>query len=404
MLSTSPEKKGRDSVSALPSDPASPFLILERLMQQLQQTALLAQQIRCTLEAVRESTHADIVFCQPPAKLGQAIAIGDNHLSLQACQRFVTGLVAADATQDRILWSAPDGAEAAAGPRSAALVRVGTVNSAWLAAISLDPNHLFQTSDLELLSLARRLLVAKDQQRKLHTGLRDSLAGLIRCLSATLDAKDPCTAGHSERTARIGQLLGRHMGLPPKTVNSIFLCGLLHDLGKIGVPDRVLQKPGQLTRKEFAIVQQHTVLGDTILSNVPQLEHVRAGVRSHHERYDGNGYPDGLAGEAIPLLGRILAVCDSCDAMMSQRRYRPALSPPQIDALFTQGAGRQWDPVIVEHFMACRLQIYPPIYRKGIDDSAFNAVVDLADIQGEGSSMSFKAFMPDHAADADLDG
>jgi HD-GYP domain-containing protein (c-di-GMP phosphodiesterase class II) len=408
-MATTTHEQGCDSDLAPHEEPrslSSPWHILERLMQELQQSTQVVQQIRSTLEAVRESTGADVVYCQPTARHGEPIAIGDNRLSLQACQRFVTNLVQqTGAEQGHLLWSTSDGRDGAAPvPCSAALVRVGSANSAWLVAISLDPRRHFQASDLDLLSLARRILVTKDHQTKLYARLRDSLAGLVRCLTATLDAKDSCTAGHSERVARIGQLLGRHMGLPAKTVNTIFLAGLLHDLGKIGVPDRVLMKAGQLTRKEFALIQEHTTVGDRILSNVRQLEHVRPGVRSHHERFDGKGYPDGLAGDTIPLLGRVLAVADSCDAMMSPRRYRPALAPPQIDALFLQGAGKQWDPTVVEHFMACRHQIYPPIYRKGIDESTFHAVVHLAESHGEGSSMFFKAFVPDTAADAEQEG
>jgi HD-GYP domain-containing protein (c-di-GMP phosphodiesterase class II) len=375
------------------------------LVQELQQSTQAAQQVRCTLEAVRESTRADVVCWLPAPGQGQPIAVGAPRLPVEACQQWASRLGdRAGPGQGRCLWSAVNGEEGAApGPYSAALVRIGPADSAALAAFSLDPRHRFQTPDLELLTLARRLLATKDQQTRLHARLRDSLVGLIRCLTATLDAKDSCTAGHSERVARIGQLLGRHMGLPTRTVNNIFLAGLLHDIGKIGVPDRVLLKPGQLTRKEFAVIQEHTTTGDRLLAGVRQLDHVRPGVRSHHERYDGKGYPDGLAGEAIPFLGRILAVADSCDAMMSSRRYRPALVPPQIDTLFRQGAGKQWDPEIVDHFMACRQHIYPPIYRKGIDESTLHNVALLTEAHGEGSSMYFKAFMPEALAGADQD-
>ncbi len=383
------------------SDPArqteSPWPILERLVRELPCHAQIPQQVRCTLEAVRESTRADVVFWYAPAGQGQAIAVGDGRLSLEACQRFAADRVAgADPGQTQLLWSSADGqADADVTPCSAALLRVGSANSAWLAAVSLNAEHRFQASDLELLSLARRLLVSQNQQSKVNTRWKDSLFGLIRCLTVTLDARDAYTAGHSERVARIARLLGRHMGLPDKTVNGLFLAGLLHDIGKIGVPDVVLQKPGRLTRKEFTLVQEHTAIGDRILSSIKPLEQILPGVRHHHERFDGKGYPEGLAGEAIPLLARILAVADSCDAMMSARRYRPALSPPQIDALFQEGAGKQWDPQIVEHFMACRQQIYPPIYQKGLGDSAEHAVAELTEGQGEGSSMYFKVFAPE---------
>jgi HD-GYP domain-containing protein (c-di-GMP phosphodiesterase class II) len=375
----------------------SPWQILERLVRELQTHAQVPQQVRCTLEAVRESTRADVVFWYAPAGQGQAIAVGDSRLTLEACQRFAADRMAeAGSGQSQLLWSSADGqADGEATPCSAALLRVGSTNSAWLVAVSLSAEHRFQASDLELLSLARRLLVSQSQQTKVNTRWKDSLFGLIRCLTVTLDARDAYTAGHSERVARIAMVLGRHMGLPGKTVNGLFLAGLLHDIGKIGVPDAVLQKPGRLTRREFALVQDHTAIGDRILSSIKPLEAILPGIRNHHERFDGKGYPDGLAGEAIPLLARVLSVADSCDAMMSARRYRPALSPPQIDALFQEGAGKQWDPQIVEYFMACRPQIYPPIYQKGLGDSAEHAVAELAEGQGEGSSMLFKVFAPE---------
>jgi HD-GYP domain-containing protein (c-di-GMP phosphodiesterase class II) len=382
-------------------DPArqkeSPWQILERLVQELQAHSQIPQQVRSTLEAVRESTRADVVCWYAPAGHGQAIALGDSRLSSDACQRFVADRVAqAGSGKSQFVWSNPDGhADAHATPCSAALLRVGSANSAWLAAVSLNAEHHFHASDLELLSLARRLLISQNQQGKANARWKDSLLGLIRCLTVTLDARDAYTAGHSERVARIAKLVGQHMELPSTTVNGLFLAGLLHDIGKIGVPDAVLQKPGRLTRKEFSLVQDHVTIGDRILSSIKPLEQLRPGIRHHHERFDGKGYPDGLAGEAIPLLARVLSVADSCDAMMSARRYRPALSPPQIDALFQEGAGKQWDPLVVEHFMACRQEIYPPIYQKGLGDSAKHAVAELTEGHGEGSSMFFKVFAPD---------
>lgn len=382
-----------------PPSPDSAWAILERLVRELHQSPQVPQQLRRTLDAVRESTRADVVFWYPPAGQGQVVVAGDSRLSADRCRRFAAGLVdRAGPEEAQFLWSG-DGGGPGAGPRSAALLRSGSAGSAWLVAASLGPDRTFEAADLELLRLACRLLLSHNQQSKLHAQLRESLLGLVRCLTATLDAKDPCTAGHSERVARIAVLLGKHMGLAARSVNALFLGGLLHDLGKIGVPDAVLLKSGLLTRKEHLRIQEHTVIGDRILAGVTQLGHLRPLVRSHHERCDGKGYPDGLAGDAIPPLARVLAVADSCDAMMSARRYRPALAPPQIDALFREGAGKQWDPHVVEHFMGCRQDVYPPIYQKGIGDSAYHAVADLAESYGEGSSMFFKVFAPDGEGD-----
>jgi HD-GYP domain-containing protein (c-di-GMP phosphodiesterase class II) len=173
--------------------------------------------------------------------------------------------------------------------------------------------------------------------------------------------------------ARIAVRLGRQMQLSATSLSDIYLAGLLHDIGKIGIRDQVLLKPGQLTPDELAHIREHPIIGDRIVSNVKQLECVRPGVRHHHERFDGRGYPDGLTGGGIPLMARVLAVADSCDAMMSARPYRPAMPTVRIDAIMAEGAGSYWDPKIIECFMACRHELYP-ICQQGIGESVFMAI------------------------------
>jgi HD-GYP domain-containing protein (c-di-GMP phosphodiesterase class II) len=135
----------------------------------------------------------------------------------------------------------------------------------------------------------------------------------------------------------------------------------------------VLQKPGKLTEEEFEHIKLHVTIGDRLVSNVKPLQHLRPGVRNHHERWDGKGYPDGLVGESIPLQARILAVADSCDAMMAARPYRPGMPPDRIDAIMLEGAGSQWDPDIIAQFMTCRHELYS-ICQRGLGDSVFAAV------------------------------
>ena len=128
------------------------------------------------------------------------------------------------------------------------------------------------------------------------------------------------------------------------------------------------------------------MIGERVVASIEPFRRLCPAVRSHHERYDGSGYPDGLAGEPIPLLGRVLAVADALDAMMSPRRYRPARSPLEIDAVMVNETGRQFDPAVVAAFMAVRTQIYPPIYQKGIGESAFHAIESMVDHQTETSA------------------
>jgi HD-GYP domain-containing protein (c-di-GMP phosphodiesterase class II) len=136
-------------------------------------------------------------------------------------------------------------------------------------------------------------------------------------------------------------------------VSSERVAALLHDVGKIGIPDRILRKPGRLSEAEYGIVKGHPALAETIIAAIPDVEEIRAAVASHHERYDGDGYPHGLAKEAIPLLGRIMAVADTYSAMTSDRPYRKALSREEAIAELRAGARTQFDPEIVQTFIAC---------------------------------------------------
>ncbi len=153
----------------------------------------------------------------------------------------------------------------------------------------------------------------------------DVFQGLI----LAVDTKDRYTKRHSEDVARYGVFLARQLGSSPELIATIRIAGLLHDVGKIGIPDQILRKPGRLTEDEYAIVKQHVALGDLIVRDLPDIELIRAGVRHHHERWDGDGYLDRLAGEEIPLIARILAVGDAFSAMTTTRPYRKALDDPR---------------------------------------------------------------------------
>ena len=152
--------------------------------------------------------------------------------------------------------------------------------------------------------------------------MKETLFGVVRCLSAAIDAKDSYTCGHSERVARIAVRLGQEMGLSHGEISDLYLTGLLHDIGKIGIRDQV--KPSSLTTEEYSHVKQHPEIGAGIIANVQRLAYLCPGIRSHHERFDGGGYPDGLVGEAIPYVARIIAVADSCEAMTLRQALSPA--------------------------------------------------------------------------------
>jgi len=174
---------------------------------------------------------------------------------------------------------------------------------------------------------------------------QNTIFGVFEGLVATVDAKDHYTRAHSEDVTAHALFLAQAMGLGDEERRLLRLAGLLHDIGKVGVPDGILRKPGPLTDEEFEIVKQHVALGDAIVGAVPQLTEVRSSVRHHHERWDGAGYLDGLAGEQIPPLARVLAVADAYSAMTTTRPYRKAMTPEVALARIARAAGSQLDPV-----------------------------------------------------------
>jgi len=175
--------------------------------------------------------------------------------------------------------------------------------------------------------------------------------GTYRALASAIDAKDSYTGDHSLEVSRLAEALGRAMGLGERTMEELQIAARLHDLGKIAIPDALLTKTGPLLQEEYALMQRHAEAGFTILRDAPLSEGVKRAVRHNHERWDGRGYPDGLAGEDIPLLSRILAVVDAYEAMTSDRPYREGLPQGEAVVQLLEGAGTQFDPAVVDIFL-----------------------------------------------------
>ncbi|HEX8339351.1 MAG TPA: HD domain-containing phosphohydrolase [Tepidisphaeraceae bacterium] len=209
----------------------------------------------------------------------------------------------------------------------------------------------FDTVDAKLLTSIANESAIYLENAILFQDVRGLMMGLLHSLVSAVDAKDTYTCGHSERVALIGREIAVNAGLPQPIIERTYMAGLLHDVGKIGVPEHVLQKPGKLDDQEFALMKQHPEIGGRILRDVKQLEDVLPGVLHHHERYDGRGYPSKLAGEAIPLLGRIICLADSFDAMTSNRTYRRALPFEVAMVEIKNSAGAQFDPQLTEAFI-----------------------------------------------------
>jgi len=181
--------------------------------------------------------------------------------------------------------------------------------------------------------------------------LHRSFIGIIRSLVNALDARDMATAQHSSRVADNAVLIAQAMGLDEVAVSEVQVAGFLHDVGKIGIRDDVLTKHGPHTDEERAIMRRHTVYGYDILEPVPMSERIKRTVRHSHERWDGRGYPDGLAGESIPLAARIVAVADAFEALTTDRPYRAARKPTTAVEVIQRGAGTQFDPGVVDAFL-----------------------------------------------------
>jgi putative two-component system response regulator len=176
----------------------------------------------------------------------------------------------------------------------------------------------------------------------------DSAEQVIFSLAAAVEAKDAYTEKHTHRVAESARHVGMKMGLPERALEALYRGGIIHDIGKIGVPDAILLKPGPLNADELARMRMHPAIGEAIVKPLRSGATLLPIIRHHHENFDGSGYPDGLAGRAIPHLARIVAVCDAYDALVTDRPYRGAKSPQQAVAVLMEGAGKQWDAEAVE--------------------------------------------------------
>ncbi|MFQ5428394.1 MAG: PAS domain S-box protein [Thermodesulfobacteriota bacterium] len=209
----------------------------------------------------------------------------------------------------------------------------------------------FVPEDLAVLNKLSTQIVMALENSRLVTDLEKLLISTIKTLSETIDAKSPWTRGHSERVTDIALRIGEKMGLGDEELRRFEICGLLHDIGKIGTYEGILNKPGKLGAKEISELRKHSIKGAEILSHISQLEDIIPVVRHHHEFYDGTGYPDGLKGKDIPLEARILTVADTVDAMDSDRPYRKGQPRQSIFDELKKCSGQQFDPEVVRVYL-----------------------------------------------------
>ncbi len=201
------------------------------------------------------------------------------------------------------------------------------------------------THCIELVTLKNKL---ESEVEKKTTENNQLFLGIVKSLAAAIDAKDTYTNGHSVRVAEYAQEIARRAGFDSDMQQRIYITGILHDVGKIGIPDAIINKEGKLDDEEYEIIKTHPEKGSKILRNIREMPELTIGARWHHERYDGRGYPEGLKGDSIPEEARIIAIADAYDAMTSNRSYRRSLAKEKVRGEIEKGKGTQFDPVYAD--------------------------------------------------------
>jgi len=222
----------------------------------------------------------------------------------------------------------------------------------YVAAFNHTDDDEFGTIEASLLRSVASILGIHAGNRDLYRAQADFLASVVRAMTSAIDAKDPYTCGHSDRVARVAVRLAQELDCDSNFVSMLYMAGLLHDVGKIGIDDNVLCKPGRLSDAEYEHIKMHPELGFKILADIRQLRDCLPVVLHHHEQWDGGGYPHGLAGEDIPLSARITAVADAYDAMSSDRPYRKGMPIAKVDSILRDGSGTQWDAAVIDAYFA----------------------------------------------------
>jgi putative nucleotidyltransferase with HDIG domain len=297
----------------------------------------------------------------PKRTQSQLLTLGQCPLDNETFSRLMEHLRARSANRPIVLNRPVTGAGNWPFPQIRQMIAVPLAEGenlfGWLAAFNHPGDAEFGTVEASLLNSVAAILGIHSGNIELYHQQAELMAGIIRALTSAIDAKDPYTCGHSDRVARVSVLLARELGCDEKTVNTIYLSGLLHDIGKIGINDNVLRKPGKLTDAEYEHIKTHVRIGHRILVDLKKLDDVLPVVLHHHESFDGKGYPQALANTEIPRSARIVAVADAFDAMGSNRPYRQGMPDEKIDQIFREGSGSQWDPEVVAALFRIRDQV-----------------------------------------------
>jgi putative nucleotidyltransferase with HDIG domain len=283
-------------------------------------------------------------------KLGDDEDAAERALGLAHVFEIYAPIMSADGTQALgayEIYAKPERAESFIASRKRVIwIAVLAVFAALYGALAFLVRHASSTVQRQAITLRARSRELMDSYRRLE----ESSLEAIKSLNATVDAKDPYTAGHSARVQRIALAVATELGVTPDRLDAVRFGGLFHDIGKIAVPDSILTKPGKLDDAEFDVIRRHPADGAEILSHFSRLREAVPLIRHHHERWDGQGYPDRLVGDAIPLEACVVGLADAWDAMTTDRPYRAAMSAEEAAAEIRRCRGTQFSPAVVDAF------------------------------------------------------
>ncbi|HEV7300392.1 MAG TPA: HD domain-containing phosphohydrolase [Tepidisphaeraceae bacterium] len=297
-----------------------------------------------SLRGAESMKHDPVIYGQVALPPGQIFRLSDNLMAIM--QERKAPLLINELAKDPMLGWMSEHA------RSLLVVPLQRQDKVLGCLFAIDKHDgEFNSVDSKLLASISNESAIYLENAILFEDVHRLMMGIIRSLTSAIDAKDAYTCGHSERVALISRTLAKEAGLPEADVDRIYMGGLLHDVGKIGVPEVVLQKAGRLTPEEFEQMKKHPQIGAHILADLKQVADIVPGVLHHHERFDGKGYPYGLSGEQIPIMGRIICLADCFDAMTSNRTYRKALPLEVALAEIRRCGGTQFDPRLTEFFL-----------------------------------------------------
>jgi len=346
-----------DSLSGALAQSFEEITLLHNVGETLRVTRPIPALLEYVCSELCETTGAEAAAaCLPDAGDGDplVVAVGEPPLAETDLPQLLTGLLDEADASTVINNYCQDDPALARFSRALARLAVAPLplgeGEPGAMAIFNRPRTEFGSPDVKLIRSSANATAVFVENRRLYRDLHVMMLDLVRALVSSVDAKDPYTCGHSERVAILCRELARELGLADEEVEQAYMAGLLHDIGKIGTPEAILRKEGALRPDERRIIARHPETGGRILQGISKLETVREAVVHHHERVDGSGYPDGLKGDDLPLLARILGLADAFDAMTSSRPYRPMMPLAEVQHQIDRHTGSQFDPQVVAAF------------------------------------------------------